>query len=81
MATTNRASFEAATEEFYLHTIDMDVGQEVFLCGRRFVKGSDGGLHLHTNQLPADAFDFLSDAVPQLKAIGEFLEELEKHWL
>lgn len=81
MATTNRASFEEATEEFYLHLIDMDIGQEVYLTGRRFVKGSDGGIHLHSNQLPVEAFDFLSEAVPQLLAIGAFLDELEKHWL
>lgn len=81
MATTNRASFNEATEEFYLHLIDMDAGQEVYLKGRRFVKGSDGGIHLHSNQLPLDAFDFLNEAIPQLRAIGAFLDELERYWL
>lgn len=77
MATTNRASFDEASEEFYLHIIDMDCGQEVYLEGRRFVKGSDGGLHLHTIQLPLDTFDFANASV-KLQEVGGFLKYLEE---
>lgn len=79
MATTNRVCFDETTEEFYLHLLDMDTDQEVYLQGRRFVKKSDGRIHLHPNQLPKGAFDFLSEAVPQLLAISQFLQALEEH--
>lgn len=77
MATTNRASFNEASEEFHLHIVDMDCGQEVYLQGRRFIKGSDGGLHLHPNQLPLAAFDFANASV-KLQEVGGFLKYLEE---
>lgn len=64
MATTNRASFDEATEDFYLHLVDMDAGQEVYLQGRRFYKGYDGRLHLHSCQLSLELLELLSKETP-----------------
>lgn len=79
MATTNRASFDEANEDFYFHLIDMDAGQEVYLEGRRFYKGYDGRIHLHSCQLPLGLLELLSkETLPALETAQRALRAIAK---